>query len=57
MLSGCDEETFVTSDPAERTFSDMASIKMATHRLRELLDNVRVHLSGHELAADDRNVR
>ncbi|MFN3727859.1 MAG: hypothetical protein ACK4SZ_16325 [Allosphingosinicella sp.] len=56
MLSGCEGETLVSSGSAERIHSDMASIKTAAHRLRNLLDSVGVHLRGSELA-DDRRLR
>jgi hypothetical protein len=50
MLSGCEDGTFATINPAERTSSDITSIRTATRRLRDLFDTVRVHLSGPELA-------
>lgn len=46
MLSGCEDETSVSSGSAARIYSDTESIKTATHRLRDLLDAVGVHLGG-----------
>jgi hypothetical protein len=47
MLSGCDNKTYRQIGSAEQDSSDIASIRMATRRLRDLLDTVRSHLSGH----------
>lgn len=49
MLAGCDGGTFGLSSTAEQSSSDMASIRTATRRLRELLDTIQTHLGAPKL--------
>ena len=53
MLSGCEGGIFAASASPEGTSSDLASIRTASHCLRDLLERIRTFLSASKLTVAD----